>query len=76
MCIPCGPGALALLGSDRDLSHLHLPRDVTPSSPGASQHALASETSAEVARKLLELNSIGPIALTRAALPHMLSRKK
>lgn len=43
---------------------------------GASQHALASETSAEVARKLLDINALAPIALTRAALPHMLARKK
>ncbi|KIY95436.1 hypothetical protein MNEG_12525 [Monoraphidium neglectum] len=43
---------------------------------GASQHALAAETSREVAEKLLSLNALGPIALTRAALPQMLARRR
>lgn len=43
---------------------------------GASQHAQAAATDAAVSRTLLELNALGPIALTRAALPHMLARKR
>lgn len=43
---------------------------------GASQHALAAETAAGVSRRLLELNALGAIALTRAALPRMLERNK
>lgn len=41
---------------------------------GASQHALASETSDEVAQQLIDLNTMAPIKLTRALLPHMLQR--
>ncbi|PNW86961.1 hypothetical protein CHLRE_02g103100v5 [Chlamydomonas reinhardtii] len=41
---------------------------------GASQHALASETSAQVTDELMALNAVGPIKLTRAVLPHMLRR--
>jgi hypothetical protein len=37
--------------------------------PGCSQHSLAEETSAEVADAMLRLNTLAPIALTRAALP-------
>lgn len=43
-------------------------------SPGASQHALASETSAQVTDELMALNAVGPIKLTRAVLPYMLRR--
>jgi hypothetical protein len=48
----------------------------TPQNKGASQHALAAETTQEVTGQLLDLNALGPIALTRAALPLMLQRKK
>ncbi len=44
--------------------------------PGASQHALASETSAQVTDELMELNAVGPIKLTRAVLPYMLRRDR
>ena len=37
--------------------------------PGCSQHSLAEETDAEVADAMLRLNTLAPIALTRAALP-------
>lgn len=43
---------------------------------GASQHALAAETSWQVADQLCRLNTMGPIHLTRAILPHMLTRGK
>eukprot|EP00878_Enallax_costatus_P028471 GHUV01030755.1.p1 GENE.GHUV01030755.1~~GHUV01030755.1.p1 ORF type:complete len:242 (+),score=58.72 GHUV01030755.1:199-924(+) len=41
---------------------------------GASQHALAVDTSDDVARQLMELNAMAPIRLTRAILPHMVKR--
>ncbi|EIE23214.1 NAD(P)-binding protein [Coccomyxa subellipsoidea C-169] len=41
---------------------------------GASQHAAVEDTTTEVAEKMFELNVLGPIALTRAALPFLLSR--
>ena len=39
---------------------------------GASQHAAAASTTAEVSDALLELNAAAPIRLARAALPHLL----
>jgi short-subunit dehydrogenase len=41
---------------------------------GASQHALASETTGQVAQQLLEINTLAPIKLTQAMLPYMLKR--
>lgn len=41
---------------------------------GASQHALVSETSDEVAEALLDINTLAPIRLTQAVLPHMIKR--
>lgn len=41
---------------------------------GASQHALASETTDEVAEALLDINALAPIRLTQAVLPLMLKR--
>jgi NAD(P)-dependent dehydrogenase (short-subunit alcohol dehydrogenase family) len=41
---------------------------------GASQHALAAETTDSVAEALLEINTLAPMRLTHAALPHMLKR--
>lgn len=41
---------------------------------GASQHALACETSDEVAEALLDINTLAPIRLTQAVLPHMIKR--
>eukprot|EP00879_Flechtneria_rotunda_P020883 GHRR01021988.1.p1 GENE.GHRR01021988.1~~GHRR01021988.1.p1 ORF type:complete len:353 (+),score=105.84 GHRR01021988.1:292-1350(+) len=43
---------------------------------GASQHALAAETTAEVAQKLLDINTLAPIKLTQAVLPYMIKRHK
>lgn len=42
---------------------------------GASQHAAAEETNVDVSESLIDLNMLGPIALTRATLPFMLQRK-
>lgn len=39
---------------------------------GASQHALAEETTPEVTKKLFDLNTVAPINLTQALLPHIL----
>ena len=43
---------------------------------GASQHALAEDTTAEVAQKLFQLNTLGPINLTQALLPLLLHPSK
>lgn len=43
---------------------------------GVSQRALAIETSIEVDRHLMETNYLGPVALTKALLPHMMKLKK
>lgn len=41
---------------------------------GASQHSLAEETSGDVVSDMFAINTLAPIALTRAALPAMLAR--
>lgn len=43
---------------------------------GASQHALASDTTDAVAEALLDINTLAPIRLTQAVLPFMLKRGK
>jgi short-subunit dehydrogenase len=43
---------------------------------GASQSALASEVSPGVTDAMFGVNTLGPIKLTRAALPSLLSRNK
>lgn len=42
---------------------------------GISQRSLIRETSLDVDRKLMEVNFFGTIALTKALLPHFISRK-
>ncbi len=42
---------------------------------GISQRSLIRETGLEVDRKLMEVNFFGTIALTKALLPHFISRK-
>lgn len=49
--------------------------DILINNGGISQRSLARETSVEVDRKLMEVNYIGNVALTKAILPHMLSNK-
>lgn len=39
---------------------------------GASQHALVEDTTAEVTQKLFHINTLAPINLTQALLPHIL----
>ena len=39
---------------------------------GASQHALAEDTTSEVTQKLFQLNTLAPINLTQALLPYIL----
>ena len=43
---------------------------------GASQSAAAEECSAEMTHQIFALNTLGPILLTRALLPHMLARRR
>lgn len=43
---------------------------------GVSQRSLAIDTPIDVDRKLMETNYLGPVALTKALLPSMLSLKK
>ena len=43
---------------------------------GASQHAMAEDISAGVTDQMFALNTVGPIKLARAALVHMLRRKR
>jgi short-subunit dehydrogenase len=45
-----------------------------PCATGASQHALAAETTDQVAEALLDINTLAPIRLTQAILPYMLKR--
>jgi dehydrogenase/reductase SDR family member 7B len=45
--------------------------DVLINNGGISQRALASETSLDVDRKLMEVNYLGTVALTKALLPSM-----
>lgn len=50
--------------------------DILLHNGGISQRSLASETSLEVDRKLMEVNFFGTIALTKAILPHFVARKE
>eukprot|EP00955_Chlamydomonas_euryale_P085145 364058-Chlamydomonas_euryale.AAC.7 len=52
----------------------HPPTLTTP--PGASQHALAEDITTPIMEQMFALNTLGPIKLTRAALPYMLRRGK
>ena len=61
-----GPGKISEQNTSKMYSMTHA---------GASQHAAVEEVSAEVAEKMFQLNVLGPIALTRAALPFLLSRR-
>lgn len=49
--------------------------DVMLHNGGISQRSLIRETGLEVDRRLMEVNFFGTIALTKAHLPHFLSRK-
>ncbi|MBN7813582.1 SDR family oxidoreductase [Algoriphagus sp. H41] len=49
--------------------------DVVLHNGGISQRSLIRETGLEIDRKLMEVNFFGTIALTKALLPHFISRK-
>lgn len=49
--------------------------DILINNAGISQRSLASETPAEVDRKIMEVNYFGTVELTKYLLPHMLERK-
>ncbi len=49
--------------------------DIMVHNAGISQRSLAKDTAVEVDRKLMEVNYLGTVALTKALLPHFLSRK-
>ncbi|KAG1664699.1 hypothetical protein FOA52_006674 [Chlamydomonas sp. UWO 241] len=42
---------------------------------GASQHAMAEDVTSAITKQMFDLNTLGPINLTRAVLPHMLRRR-
>jgi dehydrogenase/reductase SDR family member 7B len=48
--------------------------DVMVHNAGVGQRALVSESSFEVDRKLMEVNFLGPVALTKALLPSMVAQ--
>ncbi|MFM2286658.1 MAG: hypothetical protein RLZZ543_2155 [Bacteroidota bacterium] len=49
--------------------------DVIVNNAGTSQRSLAMETPEHVERRLMELDYFAPVALTKALLPHFVSRK-
>jgi len=48
--------------------------DILINNAGISQRSRAAETAFEVDRRILEVNFLGTVALTKAVLPHMLER--
>ncbi len=50
--------------------------DILINNAGISQRGWAMECDLEVDRRLMEVNFFGPVALTRAVLPHMRARKQ
>lgn len=50
--------------------------DILLHNGGISQRSLIKDTLLEVDRRLMEVNYFGTVALTKAILPHFLSRKK
>ncbi|MCH7398420.1 SDR family oxidoreductase [Belliella sp. DSM 107340] len=50
--------------------------DILINNGGISQRSLAIDTKLEVDRKIMEVNYFGTIALSKAILPHFISRKK
>jgi len=43
---------------------------------GRSQVGLVEKTSLDMDRVILDLNTVGPISLTKAVLPHMIERQE
>lgn len=52
------------------------PVDILVNNGGISQRALALDTRVEVDERLMRVNYLGAVALTKAVLPHMLQRQK
>ena len=52
------------------------PIDVLINNAGITSRGLVVDTALEVDRRVMEVNYFGPIALTKALLPHFLERKK
>lgn len=50
--------------------------DVLVNNGGLSQRSLAKETKIEVDKRLMDVNYLGTVALTKALLPHFLERKQ
>jgi short-subunit dehydrogenase len=50
--------------------------DILINNGGISQRSFAKDTPAEIDRRLMEVNFLGPVALTKAVLPGMIIRKK
>lgn len=50
--------------------------DILINNGGVSQRSLVIDTKLEVDRKIMEVNYFGTIALSKAILPHFISRKK
>lgn len=48
--------------------------DVLINNAGVSQRSLVKDTPLDVDRRIMELDFFGPVALTKAVLPHMLAR--
>lgn len=75
MVLPLDLTALATLG---DATAKVLERfghvDILVNNSGISQRGTAAETSLEVDRRIMEVNYIGTVALTKAVLPSMLAR--
>lgn len=49
--------------------------DVMVHNAGISQRSRAADTGLDVDRRVMEVNYFGPVALTKALLPHLLSRR-
>lgn len=50
--------------------------DVLVNNGGISQRSLAEKTNINVDKRIMDINYIGTIALTKALLPHLIKRKK
>uniref|UniRef100_A0A8C9GA48 Dehydrogenase/reductase 7 n=1 Tax=Piliocolobus tephrosceles TaxID=591936 RepID=A0A8C9GA48_9PRIM len=50
--------------------------DILVNNGGISQRSLCMDTSLDVYRKLIELNYLGTVSLTKCVLPHMIERKQ
>ncbi|KAK7493077.1 hypothetical protein BaRGS_00015598 [Batillaria attramentaria] len=49
--------------------------DILVNNAGRSQRALITNTSLDVDKEILEVNTLGPLSLTKAVLPHMIARQ-